>query len=75
MNKVFRSAVLTLAAVPFLMAAPKAAKNAQNQPQAASQTQSAAKPKSHKKHMKKNQKDAAGAQSNVAAPQSSSPAK
>ena len=69
MNKVFKSAVLTIAAVPFLMAAP-AAKKAQ--PQAANQVQSTK--KATKKNVKKAKK-APAAQNNAAAPASSAPAK
>jgi hypothetical protein len=49
MKKLMTSVVLTLAAVPFLVAAPSAGK-AQNQ---AASTPAAAQPKAHKKHVKK----------------------
>ncbi len=59
MKKVFTSTLLTLAAVPFLMAAP-AAKKVQNQPAAAKQTETTAQPakKSHKSHVKSTKKTA-----------------
>lgn len=61
MKKLFTSTLLTLAAVPFLMAAPKA-KKAQNQPNASTQAQSTtAKPKVHKKHVEANKSANAGA--------------
>jgi len=52
MKKLFTSTLLTVAAVPFLMAAPAAAKKAQNTSEPATQTKSAVK-KSQKKHVKK----------------------
>ncbi len=52
MKKVFTSTLLTLAAVPFLMAAPAAAKKTQDTSAPATQSKSAAK-KSQKKHAKK----------------------
>ncbi len=53
MKKLFTSTILTLAAVPFLMAAPAAAKKTQNQPAASSQTKVAVTKKAHKKHVAK----------------------
>ena len=55
MKNLLTSSLLTLAAVPFLMAAPNAAKKAQNTATPASQTQAATVKKTHKKHVKKNQ--------------------
>jgi hypothetical protein len=54
MNKLITSTLLTLAAVPFLMAAPKATKKAQNTTPAPAAT-STMKPKTHRKasHVKK----------------------
>ena len=50
MRKLFTSTLLTVAAVPFLMAAPHAAKKAQNTTTPAAQNQTAsAKPKAAKK--------------------------
>jgi hypothetical protein len=69
MKKLMTSAVLTFAAVPFLMAAPSAGKT-QNQ---AASTPATAKPKAQKKHVKK------AAKSHAVAPNAdstaSSPAK
>ena len=61
MRKLFTSTLLTVAAVPFLMAAPHAAKKAQNQatPAATQNTASTVKPKV-KKHVKKVKKSANG---------------
>ena len=53
MNKLFTSTLLTVAAVPFLMAAPAAAKKVQNTTAPAAQTKTTVK-KAHKKHVKKN---------------------
>ena len=57
MKKLFTSGLLTLTAVPFLMAAP-VAKKAQDQPAASSQTQTATKTvkKTQKSHVKKSKK-------------------
>ncbi|MGA8026207.1 MAG: hypothetical protein WB992_03620 [Bryobacteraceae bacterium] len=66
MKKLFTSTLLTVAAVPFLMAAPTAAKKVQN-PAA----QSTAAPKAHKKHVKKNASKSTD--SNASAPAASSP--
>jgi hypothetical protein len=52
MKKVFTSTLLTVAAVPFLMAAP-AAKKVQNQPAAADSTKTVTTKKVTKKHVKK----------------------
>lgn len=52
MNKLFTSTLLTVAAVPFLMAAPHAAKKAQNTTAPTVQTQTTVK-KAHKKQVKK----------------------
>jgi len=52
MNKLFTTGLLTLAAVPFLMAAPHAAKKTQDAAAPASETKAATK-KAHKKHGKK----------------------
>jgi hypothetical protein len=53
MNKLFTATLLTIAAVPFLMAAPKAAAKPQTSAPAANQTDtSTPKPKA-KKHVKK----------------------
>ena len=58
MKKLFTSTLLTVVSVPFLMAAPTAAKKAQNQPEASNQTQSTvAKTKVHKKNAKKAKKN------------------
>ncbi|MDQ2712107.1 MAG: hypothetical protein M3Y24_07740 [Acidobacteriota bacterium] len=54
MNKLFTSTLLTVVAVPFLMASPTAPKKAQNQP-AVSQNKVATAKKAHKKHVKKSQ--------------------
>ncbi len=58
MKKLFTSTLLTVAAVPFLMAAPATAKKAQNTAQnttaPASQSKTATK-KAQKKHVKKSQ--------------------
>ncbi|MBV8553488.1 MAG: hypothetical protein JOY54_19495 [Acidobacteriaceae bacterium] len=67
MKKVFTSTLLTIAAVPFLMAAP-AAKKAQNQPAAAAkqtQTDSKTAKKASKSHAKKSKTAPA---TNTAAP-------
>ncbi len=75
MKKLFTSTLLTVVAVPFLMAAPRAAKT-QNQSTASNQAQStAAKPKVHKKHVRKSQNSSSTAQSNAAATSTSSPKK
>ena len=74
MKKLFTSTLLTVVAVPFLMAAPTAAKKAQNQPQASTDTQSAtAKTKTHKKRTKKAQKNTGSTVNNSAAASISSP--
>ena len=74
MKKLFTSTLLTVVAVPFLMAAPSAAKKAQNQPQASTETQSTTvKTKTHKKHTKKAQKNTASTVDNSAATSSASP--
>jgi hypothetical protein len=52
MKKLFTSTLLTVAAVPFLMAAP-AAKKVQNQPTSGETTQTTTVKKTHKKHVKK----------------------
>jgi hypothetical protein len=72
MRKLFTSTLLTVAAVPFLMAAPHAAKKAQNQatPATTQNTASTAKPKV-KKHVKKVKKSANG--SSTAASSTSAP--
>ena len=54
MKRLFTSALLTVAAVPFLMAAPNAAKKSQNQP-ATAKTNKVAVKKAHKKNVKKSQ--------------------
>ena len=64
MKKLITSTLLTVAAVPFLMAAPSAAKKAQNS--APAQTTTSAKPKVHKKNVKKNK--TAAASTGTAAP-------
>lgn len=53
MKKLLTSTLLTVVAVPFLMAAPKATKKAQNTTPAATAT---AKPKVHRKHAVKKSK-------------------
>ena len=76
MKKLFTSTLLTVVAVPFLMAAPPAAKKAQNQPQASNDTQAtAAKAKTHKKHTKKALKNTGSTADNSAAASNSSPKK
>lgn len=52
MKKLFTSTLLTAAAVPFLMAAPNAAKKAQNSAGTQTTTQSTKKAKKHKKAKK-----------------------
>jgi hypothetical protein len=52
MKKLFTSSLLTFAAVPFLMAAPTAAKKAQDTSAPATQNKTVAK-KTQKKHVKK----------------------
>ncbi len=52
MKRIFTSTLLTIAAVPFLMAAPATAKKAQNTTAPASQNKTASK-KAQKKHVKK----------------------
>ncbi len=75
MKKLFTSTLLTVAAVPFLMAAPRVAKT-QNQSTASNQAQStSAKPKVHKKHVRKSQKSTSSTDSNAAATSTSSPKK
>jgi hypothetical protein len=64
MKKLFTSSVLTLAAVPFLMAAPHAAKKAQNQAPSSDSTATATK-KVHKKKMKKSGNGTASTQSST----------
>ncbi len=54
MKRLFTSTLLTVAAVPFLMAAPSTAKKAQNQP-AVAQNKVAPVKKAHKKQVKKSQ--------------------
>jgi hypothetical protein len=54
MKKLFTSTLLTVAAVPFLMAAPATAKKTQNTATSASQNKTASK-KVQKKHVKKSQ--------------------
>lgn len=74
MKKLFTSTLLTVVAVPFLMAAPTAAKKVQNQPQASIETQSTTtKTKTHKKHTKKVQKNTGSTADNSAAASSSAP--
>ncbi len=58
MKNVLKTTLLTLAAVPFLMAAPHATKKAQNTATPASQTKTATK-KVHKKAAKKSTAPAA----------------
>jgi hypothetical protein len=67
MNKLFTSTLLTVAAVPFLMAAPAAAKKAQN----TTPTAATAKTKTHKSHAKK----AAKTSTAKAAPAATTPSK
>ena len=70
MKRLLTSSLLTIAAVPFLIAAPAA--KTQNQPKTADQSKaSTVKPKAHKKSVKKSK----AAQANTAAPASSTPAK
>lgn len=54
MKRLFTSTLLTVAAVPFLMAAPATAKKAQNTTAPASQNKTASK-KAQKKRVKKSQ--------------------
>jgi hypothetical protein len=75
MKKLFTSTLLTVVAVPFLMAAPPAAKKAQNQPQASTETQGTPKAKTHKKRSKKALKNTGSTADNSAAASSSSPKK
>lgn len=66
MKRLLTTTLLTVAAVPFLMAAPNAAKKAQNTATPAAQTKASVK-KAHKKHVKKtasNSKPAPTADSN-----------
>ena len=63
MRKLLTSSLLTVAAVPFLMAAPSATKKVQN-----TSTASTAKPKTHKKHTKKTATDTASSNTNSATP-------
>ncbi len=65
MKNLLTSTLLTIAAVPFLMAAPKVAKKAQNTTAPATQNKTAA--KAHKKHVKKPANSSKPAQ-NAAAP-------
>jgi hypothetical protein len=67
MKRFLTSSLLTVVAVPFLMAAPAA--KTQNQPKAADQKASTAKPKAHKVKKSKT------AKTNTAAPTSSTPTK
>jgi len=67
MKKLFTSTVLTVAAVPFLMAAPTAAKKAQNQAPASTQADSTTAKTKTKKHVKK-AKSTASTTSSTAAP-------
>ena len=55
MKQLFTSTLLTLAAVPFLMAAPHAAKKVQNTSASATTQNKTAVKKAHKKHVKKSQ--------------------
>ncbi len=73
MKKVFTSTLLTLTAVPFLMAAP-AAKKVQNQSTSSNQTtsQTTTTKKTHKSHAKKSTK-ATG--TDTAAPSTAQPKK
>ena len=64
MKRLFTSTLLTVAAVPFLMAAPSAAKKVQNQP-VAGQNKVAPVKKAHKKHVKKSQVKATPAAATV----------
>ena len=77
MKKLFTSTLLTAVAVPFLMAAPTAAKKVQNQPQASNQAQTTtvAKSKVHKKQTKKAQKNTSSTVENNAAPSTPAPKK
>ncbi len=61
MKRLFTSTLLTVAAVPFLMAAPNAAKKAQNTAAPATQNKAAVK-KTHKKNVKKSQTNSKPAQ-------------
>jgi hypothetical protein len=67
MKKLFTSTLLTVAAVPFLMAAPSTAKKVQNTAAPASQNKTASK-KVQKKHTKKSQ-NSKPAQTPAASPQ------
>jgi hypothetical protein len=67
MKKLFTSTLLTVAAVPFLMAAPSTAKKVQNTAAPASQNKTANK-KAQKKHVKKSQ-NSKPAQTPAASPQ------
>ncbi len=64
MKKLFTSTLLTVAAVPFLMAAPSAAKKVQNKAADTNQTQTTTK-KVHKKHVKKNANGTSSTESNT----------
>ena len=59
MKKLFTSTLLTVVAVPFLRAAPSAAKKAQNQAPASTDTQTMAPKTKAKKHVKKTKSTAA----------------
>ncbi len=61
MKRFFTSTLLTVAAVPFLMAAPTAAKKVQNTTAPATQNKAAVK-KAHKKNVKKSQTNSKPAQ-------------
>jgi len=63
MKKLFTSTLLTVAAVPFLMAAPHAAKKVQNQAAPAAQNTATTAKTKVKKHTKKAKKSATGTSS------------
>lgn len=69
MKKLFTSTLLTVSAVPFLMAAPNAAKT-QNKAADANQTQTTTK-KVHKKNVKKSTATSPSAASTPSAPSTS----
>ena len=70
MKKLFTSTLLAVVAVPFLIAAPSAAKKVQNQPASTAPTSTANDTKA-KKHTKKSKKsDTATTNSGTAAPSS-----
>jgi hypothetical protein len=71
MNKLFTSTLLTVVAVPFLMAAPNAAKKGQNQaPTSTADTQTTTPKVKAKKHVKKAKSTA----STTATPAATTPA-